>query len=186
MAKKLSFQTKATCKKCMVCSYCESACNEDYKINHGTLYMGQKPSVPRKIDYFCNRPCQVAFGLQEQSIYLRTEIADYSRAEQKIKTTYCLILNDPERYNLGKETTSSILSSIGLYKHLRLFYEGLLARKSTEELHLLRMKAKKYAGEMLEHSMVIQQEECVDSYSSIMQGDLADEENYHIDLFARD
>ena len=188
MAKKINSQTKTDHKKCMVCTYCESACTDQHQAHFGTLYMGQKPATPASISYYCNRSCLLAHGLQERGVYLRNEIADVVEQESDIKEIYRQVIKYPYLLQ-AKEvtcTTSSLLSHLGYTKHIRLFYEGCLARKSTEELHLLRMKAKKYAGEMLEHGMVTHKEGMVDGFSSVMQGDLTDENNYYISVFARD
>jgi len=188
MAKKLPSQTKTDHTKCMVCAYCESACGTYYMIRACTMYMGQSSDIPDSSKYYCNSSCRIAHGVQEQSIYLQKQIAGGVRNEAEIKEVYRQVIQYPHRFQAKEwtHTASSILSDIAHTKHLRLFYEGCLARKSTEELHLLRMKAKKHAGEMLEHSMVTREEKEVDGYSSILQGDLADDDNYLITFFARD
>ena len=186
MAKKLPSQTKTDHKKCMVCTYCESACGTGDTVIHEKMYMGQHADTPIKIDYYCNRSCILAHGVQDRGICLRKKIADICVNEVVCKDGYFKMLTDPKSYEFGTHTTSSLLSRSGYYKHTRLFYEGCLARKSTEELHLLRMKAKKYAGECLEHSMVVQDEARTDAFSSEMQSDLKDENNYYIAIFARD
>ena len=147
--------------------------------------MGQH-TTPTKIDYYCNDPCFVAHGVQDVGIHIRKENANLRKRLVAHKKNYLNIITEPEEYDMGTDTVASILSFIGFYKHLLLFNEGLLARKSTEELHLLRMKAKKYAGEMLEHSMVVQDDKMVDEFSSIMQGNLAEDNNYNIAVFALD
>ena len=183
--KKLNSQTKTDHKKCMVCKYCESACGTTYLVHTAMLYMGQKPSTPHSTHYYCNQSCLNAHGLQEQSIYLRKEIVETLDQETRCKKAYFYILTAPSEWDVGTHTPASMLSRLGLYKHLRIFYEGCLARKSAEELHLLRMKAKMYAGELLEHYMVIHDEDRVDYASSMMQSDLADEGNFLITIFAQ-
>ena len=188
MAKKINSQTKTDHTKCMVCSYCESACTGQSQTRFGTMYMGQKPATPDSISYYCNRSCLLAHGRQERTIYLRKEIATAVDDVSDLKEVYRRVIKYPGILQGSgmTHTSSSILSHLGYTKHLQLFYKGLLARKSAEELHLLRMKAKKYAGEYLEHAMVVHDEVAVDEFSSIMQGDLKDDDNYYILVFALD
>ena len=184
MAKKLPSQTKTDHKKCMVCEYCESACADHYSVTRGDMYMGQKPTALIS-QYYCNGACLTAHTRQDMSITLNAEIIKLIADEARGKMLYHAFLTKPETIVLNGWASDSFISDISCTKHLRLFYEALLARKSTEELHLLRMKAKKHAGEMLELYMVAHKSSAVDYFSCLLQSELGDDNNAWIMAFAR-
>jgi len=188
MAKKLSSATTKTSKgKPCVCKNCEAACTREVKRESYEMYMGRSTNLV-STSYYCSDACLLSHERQEMGIDLRLRADEYAQRHAALKIQYMqmLIQGGDGICSDGSNAYHFTLSSLQFFKHMVIFIEAVLARKSAEELHLHRMKAKKYGGQALEICLTADgTNEAASCIANELQSTLADEDNNCITVFAR-
>ena len=180
-SKKIPSSTKTDSQKDMTCKYCESACSQECSTTQSSMHMGQ--STRQYTSYFCNDDCVLAYYRQEMTIDLQKTHTQNGIDIAKIKQAYAYCLKNPKNGVIIVDKYAQ--SKLHFLSHYNRFIDGLISRKSTEELHLLRLKAKKYCGEMIEWTMENDHTSELDYACNIANAPLADDA-MSISIFAND
>tara|TARA_R110000787_G_scaffold276934_3_gene386007 strand:- start:38 stop:493 length:456 start_codon:yes stop_codon:yes gene_type:complete len=141
----------------------------------------------RTRDYYCNHSCLGSFNRQELGITLLKDLNLMEKNRIKWATGYKAMLKPTPRLALvpdAYECCEYYRLNMSFHKHYALFLSGCLERKTVQELHLLRLKARKYAGELLEYDMVNHSTKGVSEMSNLIKAGL-DDETFLINLFER-
>jgi len=188
MAKKLSSaKTKTSKGKPCVCKNCEAACTREVKLESFEMYMGRSTNLV-STSYYCSDACLLSHQRQEKGIDLRLRADECAQHHAALKIQYMQMLQEGRDgiSAVGPGTYDLALSTLHFFKHMVIFIEAVLARKSAEELHLHRMKAKKYGGQALEICLTTEgTNEASSCIANELQSTLADEDNNCIMVFAR-
>jgi len=105
---------------------------------------------------FCNDNCQKAYILQENTIDIKHNIADYKRRLEERTKLYkegIKIMKDPsDEVNIQKikKTGEALFAMIKYFKIAIDFHESLLRREKKDILTMKRYKCLKLAGDMYE------------------------------------
>jgi SpoVK/Ycf46/Vps4 family AAA+-type ATPase len=139
------------------CGWCDKYGKMKCSINHVETSYG---AVVSSDDYarkrFCNDNCQKAYILQENTIDIKHNIADYKRLLEERTKLYKeeieTMKNPTDKVDIQKikKTGEALFAMIKYFKTAKDFYESLLHREKKDILTVKRYKCLKLVGDVYE------------------------------------